>query len=396
MPGKDRWIIGAIFVDPNRPAATPQERPMKTSVTDLFGIEAPIFAFSHCRDVVVATAKAGGMGVLGAAWMTPEHLEQELKWIDDHIEGRSYGVDMVFTGTAADVTESKSPRRVLPKKNVDFINHLMDQDGVPPLPEDDVTGWYEEYARNLSFTQAESEALLEVALRHPVKLVVSALGVAPAHVIKQVHDKGIKFGALVGTTRQARKQVAAGVDVIVAQGSEAGGHTGEITSLVLWPEIVDAVAPVPVLAAGGVGRGRQMAAALALGAEGVWCGTIWLGTVESELNPDMREVLYAATSSDAVITYGYTGKPCRALRSKFTEAWAREDAPKPLEVPLQSILSGQPFRRAERAHRRDWMTYSAGQVVGLVNGPTTVKQVIYEMLDEYIKTNERLQGILEG
>lgn len=369
---------------------------MKTAVTELFGLEAPIFAFSHCRDVVVATSKAGGMGVLGAAWMTPEHLEQELKWIDDHIDGLPYGVDMVFAGTATDVRFDESPREILPQDNVAFINGLLDQDDIPPLPEDEVKGWYADYARNLSFSVETSEALLEVALSHPVKFVVSALGIAPAHVIRRVQDRGIRFGALVGSARQAQKQVEAGVDVIVAQGSEAGGHTGQVTSMVLWPEIVDAVAPVPVLAAGGIGRGRQMAAALALGAEGVWCGSIWLGTVESELSPDMRDVLYGARAEDAVITLGYTGKPCRAIRSKYTEAWERADAPAPLkQVPLQSILSGEPFRRVERARRKDWMTYAAGQIVGRVNEPTSVKSVIYDMIVEYAETMDRISALTE-
>jgi len=370
---------------------------MKTATTEMFQIDAPVFAFSHCRDVVVATSKAGGMGVLGAAWMTPEHLEQELKWIDDHIDGLPYGVDMVFSATATNVAFKESPREILPRENREFINRLLDEDGVPPLPEDEEKGWYADYARNLAFSPEASEALLDVALRHPVKFVVSALGVAPAHIIRRVHDHGAKFGALVGSARQAQKQVEAGVDVIVAQGSEAGGHTGQITSLVLWPDIIDAVAPTPVLAAGGIGRGRQMAAALALGAEGVWCGTIWLGTTESELTPDMREVLYAARPEDAVITLGYTGKPCRAIRSKYTEAWQRPDAPAPLKnTPMQSILSGEPFRRVERARRKDWMTYSAGQIVGRVNEPTTVKSVMYDMILEYSEAMERLIRINES
>lgn len=368
---------------------------MKTKLTEMFPIDVPIFSFSHCRDVVVATSKAGGFGVLGAAWMTPEHLEQELKWIDDHIDGKPYGVDMVFASTAVEVPLGENPRDALPKQHVDFINDLMTEDGVPPLPDEEVQGWYRDYARNLSFSGETSEALLDVAMQHPIQLVVSALGVAPAHIIRRVQDAGMKFGALVGSAHQAKKQVDAGVDLIVAQGSEAGGHTGTVASMVLWPEIIDAVAPTPVLAAGGIGRGRQMAAALALGAEGVWCGTIWLGTVESELNNDMRDVLYQASAKDAVITLGYTGKPCRAIRSKFTEAWASENAPKPLQVPLQSVLSGEPFRRAERAHRKDWMTYAAGQVVGQISGPSTVKQVIYDMLNEYLETSERMASLLE-
>lgn len=369
---------------------------MKTAVTEMFGIETPVFAFSHCRDVVVATSKAGGMGVLGAAWMTPEHLEQELKWIDDHIDGKPYGVDMIFTSTAGDISGGKSPRKILPPEQVEYINSLMTKDGVPPMSDEDAEGWYEEYASNLSFTQEESDALFEVAMKHPIKLVVSALGVAPPSIMGRARDAGIKFGALVGSARQAEKQVEAGVDVIIAQGTEGGGHTGNVASMVLWPEIVDLVSPIPVLAAGGVGNGRQMAAALALGAEGVWCGTVWLGTVESELNQDMREVLYAAKSTDAVITYGYTGKPCRAIRSKYTEAWAAPDAPKPLKVPYQSILSGEPFRRAEKSHRKDWMTYSAGQVVGQVNEPKTVKQVMYDMLTEYAEAMDRMTTIIES
>lgn len=367
---------------------------MKTSLTEMFGIEAPIFAFSHCRDVVVAASKAGGFGVLGAAWTTPEHLEQELRWIDQHIDGLPYGVDLVFSPTAVDLGPEKDPAKLLPPEHVAYINGLMTRDGVPELPEGEFESWYKNYSESLAFTPKESEELLDVALRHDIKFVVSALGIPPAGIVERVHAAGLPLGALVGTAEQARRQVAAGIDVIIAQGSEAGGHTGTVGSMVLWPEVVDAVAPVPVLAAGGIGRGRQMAAALALGVQGVWCGSIWLGTTESELNPDLRDVLYDAKSTDAVITRGYTGKPCRVLRSKFTEAWAAPEAPAPLKVPYQSILSGGPFRRAERAHRKDWMTYSAGQIVGQMTGPTSVRQVVYDMLSEYADTMENLDAIL--
>lgn len=368
---------------------------MKTKLTEMFQVEVPIFAFSHCRDVVAAVSKAGGLGVLGAAWMTPEHLEQELNWINENVDGKPYGVDMVFAAKALPVEFARSPREVLPTENIRFINDLLTEDGVPELPENELEEWYAEYARNLAFTKESSEALLDVAMQYPIKLVVSALGVAPTEVISRVQSAGIKFGAMIGSSSHAQKQVDAGVDMLIAQGSEAGGHVGNVSTMVLVPEVVDAAGDIPVLAAGGIGRGRQMAAALALGAEGVWTGTIWLGTTESELNSDMREVLYATRSEGAVVTRGYTGKPCRAMASKFTEAWARPDAPKPLDVPFQSILSGEPFRRAERAHRRDWMTYACGQIAGSITGPTTVKQVVYDMLTEYLDSVERVSGIME-
>lgn len=368
---------------------------MKTKLTQMFELDVPIFAFSHCRDVVAAVSKAGGMGVLGAAWMTPEHLEQELDWIDAHVDGKPYGVDMVFAAKAQPVEFDKTPREVLPDENRKFINDLLTEDGVPELPESELEDWYADYARNLAFTRETSEALLDVAMRHPIRLVVSALGVAPPEIISNVQDKGIKFGAMIGSSRHAAKQIEAGVDLLIAQGSEAGGHVGNVSTMVLVPEVVDAAGDIPVLAAGGIGRGRQMAAALALGAEGVWTGSIWLGTTESELTPDMRELLHATRSEDAVVTVGYTGKPCRSMASKFTEAWARPDAPAPLGVPFQSILSGEPFRRAERAGRKDWMTYACGQVAGRITEPTTVRQVFYDMLTEYVDTMERAQSILE-
>ncbi|QEX25248.1 putative 2-nitropropane dioxygenase [Hypericibacter adhaerens] len=357
---------------------------MRTPVTEMFGIELPVFAFSHCRDVVVEASRAGGMGVLGAAWMTPDELEVALKWIDEKIGGRPYGVDLVFPGTFAADADEDDPQRLVPQGHRDFIGKVIDRAQIPPLPAEDAAQFNRENAAKMRMTPLESERALEIALRHPVKFVVGAMGVPPKHVIDRVHARGIKVGGLIGAVKHAVRQRDAGVDVLIAQGSEAGGHVGRISSMVLWPQVVDAVAPLPVLAAGGIGRGRQFAAAMALGVAGVWCGSIWLGTRESELNPEMKQRMFGAASEDAVVSEALTGKPCRILKSAYTEAWDQPGAPKPLTFPLQSILVGEPLRRAERAHRLDYWTYAVGQIVGDMKSETSVRQIFADLLTEYV------------
>lgn len=366
---------------------------MRTAVTEMFGMNLPIFAFSHCRDVVVEASRAGGMGVLGAAWMTPDELEASLKWIDRHVEGKPYGVDVVFPGTFAALDDDRDPEQILPREYRDFVGGLVDRADIPPLPAAEATEFAREHATKMKMTPRDSERSLEIALRHPVKFVVGAMGVPPKHVIDAVHARGIKVGALIGSLKHALKQRDAGTDVLIAQGSEAGGHVGNISSLVLWPQIVDAVAPMPVLAAGGIGRGRQFAAAMALGVAGIWCGSIWLGSRESELTPDMKEQLFQASSEDAVVSKALTGKSCRILRSRYTEAWDKGDAPKPLTFPLQSILAGEPLRRAERARRLEYWTYAVGQIVGDMKSETTVRQIFADLLTEYVGAVEHVGAL---
>jgi NAD(P)H-dependent flavin oxidoreductase YrpB (nitropropane dioxygenase family) len=360
----------------------------------MFGIDLPIFAFSHCRDVVAEASRAGGMGVLGAAWMTPDELEVALRWIDDHVDGKPYGVDVVFPGTFAALDGVEDPERILPREHREFVGRLIDGAQIPPLPADDAATFARENALRMNMTPAESERALEVALRHPVKFVVGAMGVPPKHVVDAVHARGIKAGALVGSVRHAAKQREVGTDVLIAQGSEAGGHVGQVSSFVLWPQIIEAAAPMPVLAAGGIGRGRQFAAAMALGAAGIWCGSIWLGSRESELTPDMKERLFGASAEDAVVSRALTGKPCRILRSSYTDAWDEAGAPKPLTFPLQSILAGEPLRRAERARRLDYWTYSIGQIVGDMKTETTVRQIFAELLTGYVEAVDHLEGLV--
>lgn len=368
---------------------------MRTPVTEMLGIEVPIFAFSHCRDVVLEASRAGGMGVLGAAWMTPDELEVSLKWIDERIGGKPYAVDVVFPGSFAPLGDDRDPAEILPEEHRSFLNRLVEQAGIPPLPPDDAATFTHEWANKMKMTPRDSERSLEIALRHPLKLVVSAMGMAPRHVVDLVHARGIKIGGLVGSLEHARRQKDSGVDVLIAQGSEAGGHVGQVSSMVLWPQVIDEVAPLPVLAAGGISRGRQFAAAMAMGAAGIWLGSVWLGTRESELTPEMKARLFGARSQDAVVSLALTGKPCRILKSKYTEAWERSDAPKPLTFPLQSILGGEPMHRAERARHLDYWTYAVGQVVGTMKSETTVRQIFADLQQEYAEAAEHVVALTE-
>jgi NAD(P)H-dependent flavin oxidoreductase YrpB (nitropropane dioxygenase family) len=243
-------------------------------------------------------------------------------------------------------------------------------------------------------TKAESLACLETALKHPIRLVVNALGTPPREMVDRVHGMGIKVGSLVGKVEHALAQKEAGVDLIVAQGSEAGGHTGTITSMILWPSVVDAVAPIPVLGAGGIGRGRQMAAALALGCEGIWCGSIWLGTKQSDLLPEMKELLYGAKADQAVQSRSRTGKPARMLKSKLTEAWEQQGAPKFAGMPWQTMINTEPRLRIERARNKEFLTCPVGQIVGDMKEENTVKQVIFDILTEFADTSERMMTLV--
>lgn len=264
-------------------------RAKKNRLCEMFGIEVPIFAFSHCRDVVVEVSRAGGFGVLGMARMSPTRLREELRWIDDHIDGRPYGIDVLMPTTYSDAGELKfDPERLFPPAHLAFVRGLLDDAGIPPLPAAERDAIVHALLSELSFTPAESMAMVEIAMQHPIRLIVNALGSPPRELVDAAHARGIKVAALAGKPKHALAHKARGCDFVIAVGTEAGGHTGSITSMVLWPSVVDAVAPLPVLGAGGVGRGRQVAAALALGCEGVWCGSVWLPSAQSEVTPEIK------------------------------------------------------------------------------------------------------------
>ena len=371
---------------------------MRTEICDRYGIEFPIFAFSHCRDVVAAVSRAGGFGVLGALAFGPEQLEIELDWIDEHIGDKPYGVDLVMPAVAVESGEPdrelgiKKVEELIPEEHWKFVEQILADHDVAPLPPDfDATP----IAAGLE-VGSRFPRQVEIALAHDkVKMLVNALGPPPDYAIEAAHQHGIDVGALTGNVRHAEKNLERGVDVIVAQGTEAGGHCGEISTMVLIPEVVDAVAGrAPVLAAGGIGTGRQMAAALALGAQGAWTGSIWLTVAEAETAPVVVENLLAASSRDTVRSRAMTGKPARQLRTAWTEAWESDDSPGPLPMPLQGILFSNAARRITRAQNAALSGSPVGQIVGRMTRVRPARDVIYELVEDCIETGARLNQLM--
>jgi NAD(P)H-dependent flavin oxidoreductase YrpB (nitropropane dioxygenase family) len=368
---------------------------MATQIFQMFGIENPIFAFTHCRDVVVAVSKAGGLGVLGAGLHSDERLEADLQWIDKQLGTIAYGVDLLmpsnYVGAERGGLDRKSLKALIPDEHKRFLDILLEEAGVPELVDNSGSTSKE---RGVRFSDKQARGIVDIALAHKPTFLVSALGTPPDWVTKAAHDHGRYVGALAGKRKHAEHHKAKGVDVIIAQSYEAGGHTGDIGGIVLIPEVVDAVAPTPVLAAGGIGSGRQMAAALALGAQGVWCGSLWLTTVESELDRNAREKLLAADTEDTVRSRSMTGKYVRCLRSKWTDAWDNVDAPGILETPLQNVLVADYVRRIDYAMKAPGITresgayqlytYPVGQGIGAQNRIRSARDVVREMIEGYI------------
>jgi NAD(P)H-dependent flavin oxidoreductase YrpB (nitropropane dioxygenase family) len=367
---------------------------MKTRLTEQFGIEFPIFAFSHCRDVVAAVSKAGGLGVLGAVYFNQEELDIELNWIDEHVDGKPYGVDVVMPASyegaelGSEDNFEELLEEIIPREHREFIERTLERYGVPPLPES-----VEHTHHLLGWTDATARPQLEVAFEHPIALLANALGPPPKDVVDQAHAKGVQVAALAGAARHAEKLVESGVDVVVAQGTEAGGHTGEVASMVLVPEVVDAVSPTPVLAAGGIGGGRQMAAALALGAEGVWTGSIWLTVAEADTPPAALKKLLDAGSRDTVRSRVLTGKPARQLKTAWTEAWEAPDSPGYLPMPLQFMLTAEAQQRIWRADNSELTGFPVGQIVGSMNKIRPARDVMFDLIEGYVDAVERLDAI---
>ncbi|WP_373491219.1 NAD(P)H-dependent flavin oxidoreductase [Parasphingorhabdus sp.] len=383
---------------------------MNNRICDLLGIEFPLLAFSHCRDVVAAVSRAGGMGVFGGVNCSPEMLEEELSWIDAHVDGKPYGLDIIVPNKVEGKGEQLDQNAVLamiPEEMKRFTDAILQRHGVDAgrIAEDIDAIRREQVAFTDNLRGGTAAAILEVAFRHPIGLVANALGIPPQVMLDLGKKHDVPVAALIGTKEHAMTQVAAGVDIIIAVGGEAGGHTGEISTMVLIPEVCNALAAIddetPVLAAGGIATGAQMAAAMAMGASGVWCGSVWLTTVEAETNPVVKEKMLAATSRDTVRARSRTGKPSRQLRSPWTDAWEADNAPTPLPMPLQSLVAEPPLRMIDKLSQgdnqgaKDLATYWVGQGVGLMNEQMTAGQVVQGFKEDFLTAFERLSANLD-
>ena len=375
---------------------------MKSPICKMLGIEFPLLAFGHCRDVVAAVSRAGGFGVLGATVHSPETIEQELKWIDDRVDGKPYGVDVLIPENISTAGEKnvtwKSLEARIPQAHRDYTKNLLRKYDI------DLTTSNVADNQPQPFDATRALELLDVSFRHPIRLIANALGVPPKEMIEMGKKHGVPVAALVGAKEHALRQVASGVDILVVQGTEAGGHCGEVSTMVLVPEVIKAIKPirdVPVLAAGGIMTGRQMAACMAMGAAGAWTGSVWLATMESETTEIFREKMIAASSRDAVRSKGRTGKPARQLRSVWTDAWDRSpESPGALPMPLQSIISRDAFNSIDRAaaagnpKARDLVSYFVGQGVGLIDSVKSAGSVVQEFKEDFLEAIEHMNALV--
>ncbi len=362
---------------------------MNNDICKMLGCEFPLFAFSHCRDVVAEVSKAGGFGVLGGSSFTPEMLEEELAWLDEHVDGKPYGVDILIPENMGDLASDVSIEELqsmVPEAQRRFTVDLLRTYGIE-VPEDELV-----QAELPGIIGDVGEQLMDVAFRHPIKMIANALGVAPPSMISRAREHSVPVGALVGAKEHAIRQVNAGVDFLVAQGTEAAGHCGEVSTLVLVPEVIDAIKdirPVPVLAAGGIMNGRQMAGCMAMGAQGAWTGTIWLATPEAETSEAIREKMVAASSRDTIRSTARTGKPSRQLHSAWHDAWHGPDSPGTLPMPMMSMLALPSFERIDRAvengneKAHDLVSYWVGQGVGLVGSVKSCRTIMHEFKEEF-------------
>ncbi|HET9139261.1 nitronate monooxygenase family protein [Actinophytocola sp.] len=366
---------------------------MRTSLCDLLGIEHPIVGFTPSEHVAAAISRAGGLGVLGCVRFNgAEDLDPVLDWMDANTGGRPYGVDIVMPASVPAEGSRLDLDRLIPDGHREFVDRTLLRLGVPPLPEDEEAG-----AGVLGWLHSVARSHVDAVLAHPIRLIANALGPPPADVIDRAHRQGVAVAALAGKAEHAVRHVDSGVDLVVAQGYEAGGHTGEIATMVLVPDIVDAVGErAPVLAAGGIGSGRQVAAALALGAVGVWMGSYWLTSTEYRQtmgDSALQPALLRAGSGDTVRSRIYSGKPARLLRSRWTEAWAESGAPTPLPMPLQNLLVGVAHQRLMRSGDPDLVAMPVGQIVGRMTEVLPVAEIMDRLLRETADVLSRLDKL---
>ncbi len=363
---------------------------MKTELSQKLGVEHAIFGFTPFPAVAAALTRAGGFGVLGAVRYTaPDDLARDLDWLDAHTGGKPYGLDVVMPARKVEGVTEAEVEAMIPEGHRAYARKILAQHGVPELADGEASGW-----RITGWMEQVARGQLDVAFDHPIKLLANALGSPPADVVARAHSHGVPVAALAGSPQHARRHAEAGIDVVVAQGYEAGGHTGEIATMVLVPEVVEAVGELPVLAAGGIGTGEQLAAAFALGAQGAWLGSLWLTTEEADLHSRaLTAKLLAAGCGDTVRSRALTGKPARQLRTGWTDAWDDPDGPGTLPMPLQGLLVAEANSRIQKYEVGPLLGTPVGQIVGRMNSERSVRAVFDDLTRGFEKAMARLNRI---
>jgi NAD(P)H-dependent flavin oxidoreductase YrpB (nitropropane dioxygenase family) len=358
---------------------------LRTPLCDILGIAHPIFGFSHSVDVVVEIARAGGFPVLGLAREIPHEIPDLLQEVDRRMQGRPYGVDLMLPSQVPQQGNIDEVRAGLPGAHVDFVNGLRTRFAVPPPVKP-----------SFFTTQVRSEELFESQIEQV--LASNAIGVATAiglraDLIARAKARGKVTFSLIGSVRHAQKALALGVDVLVAQGYDAGGHTGGIGTFSLVPQIVAMAGDTPVLAAGGIGTGGQIVGAMAMGAQGGWLGTLWMAAAENHTPPALLQRLIDSGSEDTVVTRAHSGKPCRVVRNDWIDAWSEADAPTPLPMPMQQALTGDVFASMHENDNPRLIYEAAGQSVFAIDRPTTIAAQMAELTDQMRESLGRMNGL---
>ncbi len=363
------------------------DSPLHTQLCDKLGIEYPVVAFTHCKDVAVAVINAGGFAVLGEALHTPDQIAADIKWIRERIGGKPFGIDLVLPSSVPEEKTVDELLAMIPQEQRDFEQQIKRKYNVPdPKVAPDIHHWG-------GLDQKRALNQLEVIFDERVPVFASGLG-SPAFLLKRAHELGMQVWGLVGKPRQAKRQIEAGTDVIIAQGYDAAGHTGNIGTFSIVPQVVDAArgTGVPVIAAGGVTTGRHLAAALALGADGVWTGSLWLTSRESDVNMPLKERLLEAETEDTMYSNCISGYTMRTTRCPWHDEWMSDAAPAVLKPPLQMILSSNYIQGSLDYQRKDLMTEAAGQGIHYVKEMKPARQILSDIVEEALDVFDRFSA----
>jgi NAD(P)H-dependent flavin oxidoreductase YrpB (nitropropane dioxygenase family) len=349
--------------------------PLHTRLCDMLGIEFPVVAFTHCKDVAAAVINAGAFAVFGGAPRSPEELDSDIRWIRERVGSKAFGIDLLFPASAPPSATIEELLAQVPEEHQRFVQGIKDRHNIPApknTPSVYNLGW---------ISQEKARRQLDVVLEHNVPVLCAGLG-NPAFVMEAARARGMLVWGLIGRPRQARRAVENGWDVIVASGYDAAGHTGNIGTFSIVPVVAGMAKDRPVLAAGGVTTGRHLAAAICLGAAGVWTGTVWLASRESDETMTTKERLLTATAEDTTHSRCVTGFPQRMLRSQWHMEWERPEAPEPLPAPFQLLLAGEVLQAASDYQIEGFLGGTAGQGVDFVTTMKPARQIVFEMVDE--------------